>query len=99
MSFHLLKCIARAVAKNGGKFLCDVIPGANALLEIAADAYEDYRQRSQEDALRAEVQALAQAPAEQLRQEVRTAVQAEAGQLPADVQRKLTTYLTQVPAM
>ena len=38
MTFHLLKCLARAVAKHGVKFVCQLIPGSEALYDIAADA-------------------------------------------------------------
>ncbi len=43
MRFHLLRCLAQAVAKNGVKFLCGLVPG-DVLFEIAADAWEAYRQ-------------------------------------------------------
>jgi hypothetical protein len=99
MAFHFLKCLARAVAKHGVKFVCHLVPGGEALYDIAADAYQDYRQRGQEDALRGELQDLAQAPAEQVRQEVAGAVEAEAGHLPAADRQKIAAYLSQVPAL
>jgi formylglycine-generating enzyme required for sulfatase activity/serine/threonine protein kinase len=98
MAFRLLACLARAIVKNGAKLVCAVLPGGSALADVAADAWEDYRKEQREDALRAEVQALAQAPAEQVRQEVGAAVAAEAAAAPAEVQQALTAYLTQVPA-
>jgi serine/threonine protein kinase len=98
MQFRLLQCLAKAVAKHGGKFLFSLVPGGEAVYDIAADALEDYRRASQEGALRAELQALAQAPPEQVRQEVQAAVQAEAAGLPPDAQQTMAAYLTQVPA-
>jgi len=99
MAFRLLKCLARAIAKHGGKFVCQLVPGAEALYEIAADTYQEYRQEQQHDDLHAEVQALAQAPPADVGRAVADAVRQEAGQLPAPVQQKLAAYLSQVPAM
>jgi serine/threonine protein kinase len=98
MQFRLLRCLAKAVAKHGGKFLFSLVPGGEAVYDIAADALEDYRRAREEGALRAELQALAQAPPEQVRQEAQAAVQAEAAGLPPDAQQTMATYLTQVPA-
>jgi serine/threonine protein kinase len=103
MRFRLLRCLAKAVAKHGVKFVCGLVPGGEAIYEIATatleDYLKDYHGDGPEHALRAEVQALAQAPAEQVRQEVQAAVQAGAAGLPADEQQQITAYLTQVPAM
>jgi eukaryotic-like serine/threonine-protein kinase len=98
MAFYLLRCLAGAVARHGVKFVCHLVPGGEALYEVAADAYRDYRQGKQEDALRAEVQALALAPAEQVRREVQSAVEAEAAHLPAEERQQIAAYLNQVPA-
>jgi formylglycine-generating enzyme required for sulfatase activity len=98
MRFRILRCIAKAVAKHGVKFLCNLAPGGGAVYDIAADVWDDYRRDAQEDALRAELQALAQAAADQVRPEVEAAVQAEAAAQPAEVRQALTAYLTQVPA-
>ena len=82
MPFALLRCLAGAVAKHGVKFVCGIVmPGYEAVYEIASDAYQDYRRDRKEDRLRAEVQALAQVPAEQVRQEVQAAVLAVAAHL------------------
>jgi formylglycine-generating enzyme required for sulfatase activity len=98
MAFRLLKCLARAIVKNGAKLVCAFVPGGSALADVAADTWEDYRKEQREDALRAEVQALAQAPADQVRQEVGAAVAEEAAAAPAEVRQALTAYLSQVPA-
>ncbi len=99
MRFRLLRCLAQAVAKNGVKFLCGLVPGGDVLFEIAADAWENYRQGHEENGLRAEVQALAQASPEQVQGEVDKAVRAGAAGLPEDARQKLTAYLGQVPGM
>src|SRR5262245_37465100 len=98
MRFRLLRCLARAVAKHGVKLLCNLAPGGGSLYDIAEDAWKDYRQDQREDALRAEVQALAQAPPDQVRQEVEAAVNAEAPGLPSEDRQALAAYLTHVPA-
>ncbi|MHB1799917.1 MAG: hypothetical protein ACYCUI_16755, partial [Vulcanimicrobiaceae bacterium] len=98
MRFPILRSLARAVVKHGVKFLCDLAPGGGALYEFAVDMLEDYRRDGWENALRADLQALAQAPAEPVQQEVEAVVQAvAAGQTP-EVRQALTAYLTQMPA-
>jgi formylglycine-generating enzyme required for sulfatase activity len=98
MPFPLLRCLARAIAKQGPRLLLDVAPWAGRLYDVAVEAWEDYRRDQREDALQAEVQALAQATPEQVRQEVEEAVGAEADGQPPEVRRALTAYLAQVPA-
>jgi serine/threonine protein kinase len=97
MPFRLLQCLARAAAKNGVRFLASFVPGGAAVYDIAADALEHYRLDQHEGALRAEVQALAQAPPEQVRREVEGAVKAEAAGQSPEVREALTDYLGQVP--
>ena len=99
MRFRLLGCLAKAIVKNGVKFLCGLVPGGEVLFEIASDAWEDYREGRPDDGLRAELGALAQAPAAEVRQEAELAAQAAAAHLPADERQKLAAYLGQVPAM
>ncbi|HWG41423.1 MAG TPA: protein kinase [Gemmataceae bacterium] len=98
MRFPLLRCLAKAVVKHGVKFLCNLAPGGGAVYDFAADVVEEYRRDSREDALRAELQALAQAPLEQVLQQVEADVQAVAADQPPEVRQALTAYLTQVPA-
>ncbi len=99
MRYHFLRCLARAIANKGVKFVCNLAPGGEALYEIAVDAWQDYRQDRREDALRAEVQALVLAPDAQVRQEVDAAVGAEAGTLSPEVRQAIAAYMKQVPAM
>jgi formylglycine-generating enzyme required for sulfatase activity len=99
MRFPILRCLAKAVVKHGVKFLCDLAPGGGAIYEFATDIVEDYRRDGRENALRAELQRLAQAPADQVQQDVESDdVQAEAAGQPPEVRRALTAYLTQMPA-
>lgn len=99
MGLILVRCLARAVARHGVKLVCSLVPGGEAMSDIASSAWEDYRQVRQEGELRAELEALARAPADQVRQEVQSAVRDEAADLPPDVQEKISNYLGQVPAM
>ena len=98
MRFPILRCLAKAVIKHGIKFLCDLAPGGGAVYEFSADILEDYRRAGRENALRAELEALAQAPADPVQQEVEAAVQAEAAGQPPEVRQALTAYLAQMPA-
>ncbi|HTU23004.1 MAG TPA: SUMF1/EgtB/PvdO family nonheme iron enzyme [Gemmataceae bacterium] len=98
MRFPLLRCLAKAVVKHGLKFLCNLVPGGGPVYDIAADVVEEYLRDCREEDLRADLQSLAQAPAEPIHQEVAAAVQAEAAAQPPEIQQALTAYLTQVPA-
>jgi hypothetical protein len=98
MRFRLLRCIARATIKHGVRFLLNLVPGGEVVGEIAVDAWADYRRDEQEDALRADVEALAQASQDQVHQAVEEAVQQEAAGQPPDIRRALTAYLNHVPA-
>ena len=102
---RLLRRIAKAVVNNGLKALASVVPLGGALYDIAEDAWRRYREPSAKDAaspealLKAEVEALAQAPAIEVRQQVADAMHEAAADQPSAVQAALTSYLTQVPAM
>ena len=99
MVFRILQCLAKAAAGNGVKFLLGVVPGGEALYEIAASAWQDYWQQGNEQSLRAEIEALAQAPPDQVRQQAKAAVAAAGASLTPPEQEALATYLAQVPAM
>lgn len=99
MRSRLLGCLAKAIAKNGVKFLCGLVPGGEVLFDIASDVWQDYCQGRQEGALRTELGELAQAPAAEVRQEAQQAAQAAAAHLPADARLKIAAYLSQVPGM
>jgi eukaryotic-like serine/threonine-protein kinase len=98
MHFRFLRCVAKAVVRNGVKLACGLVPGGGVVYEVAADAWEDYCQHGEKEALRKEIEALANASAEEVRQDVAAAVQAEAADQPQDDQQNLTNYLSQVPA-
>jgi formylglycine-generating enzyme required for sulfatase activity len=95
---RLLRCVARAVLRNSGRVLCDLVPGGQALYDVAADAWQLMLEERRADALRAEVQALAQASAEEAREQARQIAQEVAGHEPPDIQLALVSYLSQVPA-
>lgn len=99
MRLLFLKCLARALAKNGGKLLFGLVPGGEPAYEIAVDAWQDYRLHGRESVLNDQVQALAQASPQLVQQEAEAAVRAEAAELPLEAQAALTAYLTQVPAL
>src|SRR6266852_977367 len=99
---RLLACLARAVLKNGLKALVDAVPFGAVVREIAADAWQAFRERPAAEAakaddatpaeenLPAEIQDLAQAPASEVQQAIEQAVQQTAGAQPPSVQRALT---------
>src|ERR1700693_4903232 len=68
MRIRLLNCLAGAVLKHGPKLLFSWAPGGEVLYEIAAETWTAFRKHDEPDAARLEVEALAQASAEQVRE-------------------------------
>ncbi len=97
MPLRFLHCVAKAIAKHGVRFFANLIPGGEVVYDIANDVWEDYRREGQEDALRSEIEALAQAPPEQVRQEVKEAAQTVGADLPPAARLTLAACLNQVP--
>jgi formylglycine-generating enzyme required for sulfatase activity/serine/threonine protein kinase len=95
---RFLRCVGRAVVKNGVKALASAVPFGEVLFEIATDVYQDYRKDLGEADLRADLQGLAQATPAQVRQVTEQAVAVEATGQPPEVRLALTTYLNQLPA-
>ncbi len=98
MRYRLLFCLARAAGKNAGRFLLSLAPGGEVLYDIAVDTWEEYMHDARGDALRAELEAIAQASGDELRQAVGEAVDAAAADQPPEVREALGAYLTQLPA-
>ncbi len=102
MAFRFFGCLARAVIKHGGKFVAGLLPyekAAEALYEMATDAWQDFCHQSDQDALRREIESLAQASPNEIRQQAQSAVAAGAASLSAEARQAAVTYLMQVPAM
>src|SRR5262245_50481425 len=94
----LLKCIAKASLNAvGGGFLGDVV--VDVIPAVAGDVWKWWRPDRDEEAMRAELQALAQAPAEEVRQAAAEVAREVAGDRLPEVREELAVYLTQVPAM
>src|SRR5262245_54895768 len=72
---------------------------ADLLPAVALDGWGWWKQSGDEAKRRAELQALAQAPAAEVRQAVNEAVEEVAATQPPEVRERLATYLTQVPAL
>jgi Protein kinase domain len=98
MRVRLLNCLASALVKHGGQFLFSLAPGGEVIYKIAAEAWDAYCTTDKADSVRAELEALAQASADQVRQVVAEAVKEVAAGHSAKVQEVLCTYLNQVPA-
>ncbi len=95
---RLLRCLGRAVVKNGGKALCSLVPFGEVAFEIAAAAFEEYRKDHGTAELRADLERLAQAPRDEVHQAAEQAAAAEAAGQPAEISLALVSYLDQVPA-
>jgi serine/threonine protein kinase len=98
MRMRLLNCLARAVVKHGGRFLFSLAPGGEVIYDIATEVWGTYCTTDQADSVRPELEALAQASADQVRQLVADAVHEVAAGMSAQIQEALHTYLTQVPS-
>jgi serine/threonine protein kinase len=98
MRMKLLNCLARAVVKHGGRFLCSLAPGGEVIYDIAAETWTTYCTTEQADSVKPELEALAQASTDQVRRLVADAVQQVAAGASAQIQEALHTYLTQVPS-
>jgi uncharacterized protein (TIGR03067 family) len=98
MRVRLLHCLAGAIVKHGLRFLMNLAPGGEAIFDIAADTWKEYRRGGEPDTATAELESLAQAPAPQLKQAIDQTVGEVAASQPAEVQQALAAYLAQVPA-
>src|SRR5213595_1120700 len=98
MRIRLLHCLGGALVKHGVRFLLNLAPGGEVIFDIAHDTWDAYRHDGGTDSARAELEALAQAPAAQLQEAVAQTVREVAALQPAPVQEALAAYLAQVPA-
>jgi serine/threonine protein kinase len=96
--FALFKCVGGAVLKWGIKALSGYLPFGEELGKIAEETERQWEKHRTEQQRKAEIQAIAQASAEELRQQVAAAVAEVGAQLPSQVQQALALYLAQVPA-
>ena len=92
--FH---CVAESVVAKGVVSLAKEIPFGNTLYEVAAEAWRRFRLRKAQDAMRADIQNLAQAAADEVKQ---AAIDAARAAYPKDREKaaELELYLTQIPA-
>ncbi len=97
----LFRCLSVALLRNGLKAMALSVPLGPTLYEIAESTLEEYRRRvndaNAEARLRAELEALAQARAENVRPAAVEAVRAEAASQPAQVQADMIDFLCLVP--
>jgi TPR repeat protein len=94
----LFRCLGAALCAKGIKALVGVVPFGEALYDVAEETFKQYRQHHQEQALRAELEAAAQASLDEVRQAAGCAVTEVAAAQPAEVRERLVDYLTRVPA-
>ena len=94
-----LRFVGQAVAARGLKALLGLVPLGEQIFEIAEDALERYRAEQRLNALRVDIEQVAQASAEEIRTQARQiAKEVLAGQ-PIEQVHRLEQYLTQVPAI
>jgi serine/threonine protein kinase len=96
--FHLLRCVGKAVVKHGLRALANLIPLGDVIYDVACDALHNFGDESRDAELRADLEAVAQAPPEQVRDAAQRVVREIAADQPAEVQINLVSYLSQLPA-
>jgi hypothetical protein len=94
---RLLRCVGKAVVKHGLRALTHLVPLGDVLYDVASDALAEYHQESRDAQLRADLEAVAQAPPAQVRRAAEQVVQEIAAGQAAEVQLNLVSYLRQVP--
>ncbi len=92
--FNFMRCVGKAAVKNAGKLLLGMMPGGEAVFDIAKDAYEDYCRDHSEAELRAELERVAQVPQGEVH---RVAVEIAANE-PLELRLPLVSYLDQLPS-
>jgi serine/threonine protein kinase len=97
-TYALLKCLGKAFLKHGPKAVADLVPFGGAAYEIARDAWDEYQRDQHQDALRTELEALAQASPAETRSAVDQVVEENARGEPATVREAMASFLTEVPA-
>jgi serine/threonine protein kinase len=95
--FRFLRCLGKAVVKHGLRALANLIPLGDVIYDVASDALSEYRDESRDAQLRADLEAVAQAPPEQVRHAAEQVVLEIAADQPAEVQINLVSYLRQLP--
>jgi len=96
--FHFLRCVGKAVIKNGFRALANVIPFGEVLFDIARDTREEYCKDHGEVDLKADLEGLAQASPAVVRQVAEAVAAQEAAGQSAEIRLALTAYLNQLPA-
>jgi hypothetical protein len=66
--FHLLRCVGRAVVKNGARALASLIPFGQVLFDVAQDAQQEHRKTNSEADQKIELAGLAVATPTQIRE-------------------------------
>jgi serine/threonine protein kinase len=95
--FALLKCIGKAVVKQGLNVLTGGLLG-DVLEKVAEQTMDDWGKQKQEQERREELLAMAQATLREVTQQVAALVAELAGDQPEPARRALAAYLLQVPA-
>src|SRR5438067_3903023 len=99
--FALFECVAEAVMGKGVRGLAEFVPGGPYLLDVVGDAFRLLRERRKTAELRAEMQKVAAASAEEVKRAAEEAVRKAALEGPAAVSAEdritLELYLTQIP--
>jgi len=83
--FHFLRCVGKAVVKNGARALANLLPFGEVLFDIARDTQEEHRKDHGEAELKADLEGLAQASPAEVRHAAEVVAAQEAPDQPAAV--------------
>jgi hypothetical protein len=87
------------VAHKGIKMLAEAVPFGSALVDVAEEAWKEYRKDPAAPSLHAEIQKVVSASPQSIHDEIQNVVKEVARDEPPEVRALLTDYLTQVPSL
>jgi serine/threonine protein kinase len=103
--FALFECVAQAVMGKGVRGLVEFVPGGSYLFDVIGDAYKLLRERRKAAELRAEIEKVAAASAEEAKRAAEEAVRKVTAAAPAESPAAVSSedritlelYLSQIP--
>ena len=96
--FDFFRCIGQALVAKGIRGILGEIPFAGCLFEMGFDAHSRWRRHAEEARLRAELQAVAAAGADEVKRAAHEVSEEVAAGHPPAVRGAVASYLVQVPA-
>ncbi len=93
-----LKCVGEAFVEQGLRGLASMVPGGPYALKVAESALQKYRKNRNDQAIRDDIQQLAQQSFDEAKRAAEEVAREVAGQAPIEDRIKLELVLAQIPA-